>query len=320
MEEVRLQAKNVCYQEEVLIESVKAQSASYLNQGPPQTANYYRPKNHIFYCFKTAWTETLNESNFAKLKKLENCVPDRWENVRYRLERKLDMHLAESRNRVTSFLSARQIVNFEVNSLAVAKELDDDDFVDEQAVLILFRHPSTHGIGHFVPLDMIREWRLWFLKSRAEQNLKIGRKLFNVRPQDFYTNTHGINKSGRWFPQKMLHASSYITRPPLHWPCPRCQHPGVHWESQCDTPVSHFKNSKLSGRKVHGIPKSLLTKVNPDSFDGHRTILQDSHGNLYRNNFFETPFGTSVELGIGKRKAALLGHENDERDNSFEVT
>ena len=320
MVEVCLQTKLVCSKENILIESIKEQSASYLNQGPAQNANYCRPQNPVFYCFKTTWTETTNTSNFEKLKKLKNCVPDRWQNIRYRLEQKLGMHFADSGHRVTSFLSARQIINFEENSLKSAKELADDDFVDEQAVLILFRHPSTHGIGHFVPLDLLGEWRIWFINSRAEQHLKTGRKLFNVRTQDFYTSTHAINKGGRWFPRTMLHASSYIDRPPLHWCCPRCQHPGVHWEAQCDTPETNYRIAKFSRRTAHGIPKSLLTKVYPDSHDGRMAILQDNQGNLYRNDLFESPFGTAIGLGIGKRKADLLGHENDERENSFEST
>lgn len=283
---------------------------------PRPNKPYVRPEAKLFYCLKTAWRENPSTDNPVPLLELPRSVPDVWENVRYRLEQKIGLHDSAGGYRQTSFLCARQIVDFEDGSLAHAHRLSDADVLDEHSVIVLYRMPSSHGIGHYVPLDLLDEWRSWFDCAFTAQDAKHGRKTFGAQERDFHTRTHSRGRGGRWYRRKMLHASNYGDVPPMHWNCPLCQAAGDHWEDACTAPVEEHRVSIKQRKKIHGIPRSRLRQVDPESAEGRMATLQDNDGNIYVERPEKICANWKQNLGtvtLAQRDCMLHGVQEDER-------
>jgi hypothetical protein len=267
---------------------------------PRPTIGYLTPKGNLFYCFKTLWRDNLDEGTPVEMLELTHSVPDCWENVRYRLEQKVGLHNSTTGNRPTAFLCARQIIDFENGELDNAHQLSDIDILDEHSVIVLYRQPSNNGIGHYVPLDMLEVWRTWFdAANAAQKKARHGRRMFGAKESDFHTCTHSHGKGDRWFRRQLLHASNYGDVPPAHWHCPRCQVAGDHWENTCIAPEEELRVSIKRRRMIHGIPRSRLRQVDPESSEGRMSLRHDGEGNVYVERTVAHDENWMSKMGMG---------------------
>ena len=266
--------------------SAASQYSSGTADGPCATTSYKRPNGKLFYCLRLQWRSNATDADAVSLTPFERSVPDTWENVRFRMEREMGLHNTAGGNRQTSFIDAKQIVDFDDRSIDKALDLTDDSLLEEHAVLIVYRRPSTHDIPHYIPLDLFGEWQEWFDEQVATQNARKGRKMFHARERDFYTRTHSRGHGKRWFRRNQLHASNYGDVPPKHWACPRCQVAGDHWEERCKAPDDQVRVAPSHRKMIHGIPRDRLRRVDPESAEGRMATLQDAEGNVYVDRAF----------------------------------
>lgn len=240
----------------------------------PPRVQYTRPEGVVHWCMRTAWKED------PELTRMERAAPDTWENIRFRLEQHLKLHDSSPHRGTASFIVARIVNDFETRDIKRFPELKDDEIVDEDSVIIVFRRPSTNRIGHYVPLACLQEWERWIdskLRTKELRKASSKRTHFNSERRDFFTSTHTWGKYG-WFPRKQRHASNYVDKPPPFRRCENCDEPGDHWEADCQAKA---RTAKRKLRMIHGIPRSQLRKVDPDSEEGRKATLTDLEGNLY---------------------------------------
>ena len=255
--------------------------------GPISPRGYTRPTACIHYCAKNSWCEEPSLTTF------KNCAPDKWENIRYRIEQASGLHNDIGRAG-SSFFTAQIVTNFESRDLKTFPHLADDDLVDEDAVIIVSRKPSVNGLGHYVPLDLLEEWETWITqKLQKKDGTKSAHTHSKVEKRDFYTATHSWGRHG-WFPRRQLHASHYSITPPKYWHCPRCNIAGEHWENMCLTPDAEIRTNTKNIHLIHGIPRSQLRMVERDSEEGRKATLRDSEGNLYVDKIMEQCQQTTV--------------------------
>ena len=248
---------------------------------PRGNPSYQRPGKTMYYCLKTIWRELYTPETQVVFSLLLQSVPDTWENVRYRIERDMGLHSTTAGRSQASFISGKQIVDFEDGSLKRAVDLTDNYLLDEHAVVVVHRRPSTNGIGHYVPLDMLYEWREWFTAADAAQKATNGRKRFSAQERDFHTRTHSHGKGDKWFRRELLHASNYDKKPPPNWHCPQCQAAGDHWEHDCTASEEEKRVAPRLRKMIHGIPRNSLRQVDPESSEGRSALLCDAEGNVY---------------------------------------
>jgi hypothetical protein len=252
------------------------QRRSMCKSEPNPPHNYVRPEGSLHYCMRSGWRE---EPDLTVMKR---CTPDRWDNVRYRLENYMGLH-DTSGKRVTSFLTAQIVNDFESRDLKYFPILKDHEIVDEDAVIIIMRKPSINGINHYVPLDMIVEWAQWFEQKKFSKESKVTRgkrTTFSAQDMDFYTSTHSRGRKG-WYRRTQLHASCYSDRPPKYWHCPKCDIAGKHWEIECLATQDELRIQKKNLKLIHGIPKTQLRQVDPESLEGRMATLRDVDDNRY---------------------------------------
>lgn len=217
-----------------------------------------------------------------KLQTIDNCAPAPWAHVRYFIERQLDLHsLRERRN--SSFIKGYVVTDFE--QLVIRPLTIDTEYIANETVIVLSRHPLPTDMPHFVPEALTKHFRFWFEQEKRKLGDKRLGKVLRVRRDErgFATASVRFRNHGRvrMLGAPNMHAScmpNAKTAPPWY-ACKRCGKRGVHWDVYCQE--SEDIVPMRSKRAIHGIPRFELVELDPASGEGRRAPYKDLEGRVY---------------------------------------
>ena len=133
----------------------------------------------VFYCSAAEWG-----SASIKLKCIKDCAPDLWENIKYKIGRRIGLfnHSANKSKAIVKISGKLVIHSLSCDgNIAHFPMLQDKQMVFDQSVILISRFPC-YNERHFVPLGCKKEWEIWMSALEAAwRRRKDSNKNFRMR-------------------------------------------------------------------------------------------------------------------------------------------
>lgn len=140
----------------------------------------------VFYCSATEWG-----SASIRLKCLKDCAPDLWENVRYKIGKRIGLFShSVSKNKTIVKISGKLVIhspNGDTNRDSFPL-LQDKQMVFDQSVILISRFPC-YGELHCVPIGCQKEWEIWMsLLEASWRRKRDNKRQFRMRQMFYVAN------------------------------------------------------------------------------------------------------------------------------------